>query len=399
MLIVDAPRPPRLAALDGLRLLAALAVALFHFSVGWRVDGVHPPAYFLPTAAHVSIYGFLGVELFFLISGFVICMSSWGRGLGEFFVSRVGRLYPAYWVCVLISAAVVLAFPLTGGVPVVPRPGLDDILINLTMLQQPMGVASIEGVYWTLFVELCFYLLFGIVVFFGVTYRRVVLFCAVWMTVAVFAPVLDSPLVNALAVPDFAPYFIAGIAMYLIRRFRPNPLLLGIVGFSWLVSMHRLGPRLATLDPGFAVPAWPGHLIVTAAFAVLLAVALGWTDRITWRWLTVAGALTYPFYLLHQRLGYLLIRAGYEDTELPVWALILAVTLALVGLSWVVHRYLERPLAAAVRVGMRRGLADLRDAERPPAPYRVPAPARRSATVAGADSVPEPARRPVRSGT
>jgi peptidoglycan/LPS O-acetylase OafA/YrhL len=367
----DASRPSRLAALDGLRLLAALAVAVYHFTVGWRIDGVHEPAYLLPTASHLAVYGFLGVELFFLISGFVICMSSWGRGLGDFFTSRVSRLYPAYWACVLISAAVALTVPLSGGLPIEGRPKWDDILVNLTMLQQPMGVPSVEAVYWTLFVELCFYLLFAVVVHFGVTYRRVVLFCAVWMTVAVLAPTLQSPLVSIVAQPDYAPYFIAGIAMYLIRRFRPTALLVAIVGFAWLVAMQRVGERLQHLNPGFEVPTWPGQVFVTLAFLAVLAVALGWTDRITWRWLTVAGVLTYPFYLLHQRIGYVLMRTAYTLTDLPVWSLVLGAVVALLGLAWVVHRYVERPLTRLVRASLRRGMVDLRagdpPARRPPA--------------------------------
>jgi peptidoglycan/LPS O-acetylase OafA/YrhL len=103
--------PARVAVLDGLRLVAALAVAGYHLTVAWRVDGVHPPAYFLPVAAHVTVYGFLGVELFFLVSGFVIAMSGWGRPLGAFFASRVSRLYPAYWAAVVVTTLVVLVAP------------------------------------------------------------------------------------------------------------------------------------------------------------------------------------------------------------------------------------------------------------------------------------------------
>src|SRR3712207_7473811 len=52
----------------------------------------------------------------------------------------------------------------------------------------------------------------------------------------------------------------AGIAMYLIHRFGPTALLFGIVGMAWLVSLERVGDRMADIHPGFPVPAWPGRL-------------------------------------------------------------------------------------------------------------------------------------------
>ncbi|MEU4622464.1 acyltransferase [Actinoplanes sp. NPDC023801] len=351
---------PRLAALDGLRLIAALAVAVFHLSVSWRIDGSSPPNHFLPDLTQAAVYGFLGVELFFLISGFVIGMSSWRRGLGDFFVSRASRLYPAYWVCVLITAAVVTIAPVTGGVPVTGTPDLPQIAANLTMLQEPLGIPAVDTVYWTLFVELRFYLLFAALVAFGLTYRRTVIFCAAWMVVAVIGPSLDSRLVEILAVPQYAPYFIAGIAMFLIHRFGRSPLLFAIVGFSWLVSVNRVADRVAGVNPGFEVPVWPGIVIVTLSYLVVLVIALGWTDRIRWSWLTTAGALTYPFYLLHQRIGYSLIRPAHERTGLPAWLLIAGAIAVVLAMAWLVHRLAERPLGRLLRRVLRQAIADVR---------------------------------------
>ena len=364
-----APLPagrPRLAVLDGLRLLAAVSVAMFHYSVAWRADGVHPPEYHLPTFSHVGAYGFLGVELFFLISGFVICMSSWGRPLGDFFVSRVSRLYPAYWACILITVAVLVLVPISGGLPQPSELSVTDVVVNFTMLQQPMGVPHVDTVYWTLFAELRFYLLFAIVVQIGLTYRRAVLFCTVWLTVAILAPTLGSPLISMVTMPEYAPYFVAGVAMYLIHRFGPSPLLFGIVGFAWLVSLQRVEVRVADIKPGFAVPTWPGTIMITAAYAVVLVVAMGWTDRITWRWLTVAGVVTYPFYLLHQRIGFSMIRTTYLATGLPVW-LVVAMTIVVIAIAaWLVHRVVERPLARILRSALRRSIDEVRRAEPTP---------------------------------
>lgn len=333
---------------------------MFHLGVGWRIDGVHPPTYFLPSGSYLAIYGFLGVELFFLISGFVICMSAWGRTLGGYFVSRASRLYPAYWVCIAITVTVVVALPISGGLPVEGLPDLPGIAVNLTMLQQPLDVPAVDTVYWTLFVELRFYLLFAVVVWAGTTYRRVVLFCAVWLTVAVLAPAWKLPVADLIVVPDYACYFVAGMAMYLIYRFGPTPLLHGIVGMSWLVSMGRLGGRLRNLHPGFEVPAWPGYVLVTLFFVILLAIAHHRADRIGWRWLTVAGALTYPFYLLHQRIGYALIRTVHQVVAAPPWLLIAGTIVVVGGLAWLVHRYVERPLTPLLRAGLSSGIAAAR---------------------------------------
>lgn len=115
----DRFRDGRLAAVDGLRLLAAIAVAAYHF-VGtptpdfWGTDTARDLPDVAPTLHPVSGYGWLGVEAFFLISGFVICMSCWGRSPAQFAVSRLGRLFPVYWAVVLLIVAAGVVATLTG---------------------------------------------------------------------------------------------------------------------------------------------------------------------------------------------------------------------------------------------------------------------------------------------
>ncbi|MFD6812242.1 acyltransferase family protein, partial [Streptomyces anthocyanicus] len=99
----DAPRPRkrgRLYVLDGLRLGAALMVVAFHYTALGAEAWDRPAWTVFPEVSRFTSYGYLGVQLFFVISGFVICMSAWGRPLKAFFVSRVIRLYPAYWFAV-----------------------------------------------------------------------------------------------------------------------------------------------------------------------------------------------------------------------------------------------------------------------------------------------------------
>lgn len=62
-----------------------------------------------PKLSAVTAYGAMGVQLFFIISGFVILMSAHGRPVGQFAASRISRLFPAYWTAVLLTAFLLLA--------------------------------------------------------------------------------------------------------------------------------------------------------------------------------------------------------------------------------------------------------------------------------------------------
>ncbi|MEU7159762.1 acyltransferase family protein [Streptomyces chrestomyceticus] len=360
-------RRPRLRVLDGLRLLAALMVLAYHYITlhdGWGDD----PQAFSPLVHHLSEYGWLGVEVFFLISGFVICMSAWGRSLGDFVTSRVSRLYPAYWVAVLLTAAVLTVWP-----NVRSADNWETVLTNLTMLQQGLGVPDVDDAYWTLFIELKFYLLFAVVVFRGVTYRRCVLFCGLWTVAGVVALKSNSDLLSVWAIAPYSPYFIAGIAFYLMYRFRPTVLLWAIVAVSFLLAQHYLRGRLVMNLGAKADVAqgWPVRLAVLAAFALMAAIALGWFDKLQWRWLSTAGSLTYPLYLLHMYVGFTLIDLLRDRVPAPV--LLPGIVLLMLALSWLVHRFVERPLGRKLRTSMQKSVEEMRFHSRAKA-VRAPAP-------------------------
>ncbi|MFE5329392.1 acyltransferase family protein [Embleya sp. NPDC056575] len=364
--------PRRLAALDGLRFLAALMVVLYHYAgyaggIGNGAWNGKSTAVLFPTVSGIAAYGWLGVELFFLISGFVICMSSWGRTLGDFFRSRVVRLYPAYWAAVLATAVVLRLWPTVRGAP---RPG--DVLTNLTMLHEALGVRHVDGVYWTLWAELRFYLLFALVVGFGrgVTYRRTVLFCVTWTVAAVAVTSTGDELLESVVQPRFAPFFIGGVALYLVRRFGPDPLLWGIVGMSWLLALHSTAaeiPRQVDANhPHLSATICMG--VVTAFHAVMIALALGLLDRITWSGLTTLGALTYPLYLLHENIGWTLIHS-LDRPGRSAFVVLGAVTLGMIVAAWLLHRMIERPLARILNRALVRGIARMRESA--PEPRRA----------------------------
>lgn len=356
-----AGKRPRLAALDGLRLIAALMV-VFHHYVGYGGNAVasknawtKPVDVVFPTASWLASYTWTGVEIFFLISGFVICMSSWGRSLGEFFTSRVIRLYPAYWFAILATTAVITLWPI-----VVQAPTMRGVLLNLTMLHEPFGIGSVDAVYWTLWREMRFYLLFALVVWKGVTYRRVVLFCMLWTVASIVFSAGRAPLAEFIFMPESSPYFIAGMAMYLMHRFGPNLLLWGIIGISWLFSINQVSLYNGELSHslGRTMDSKPAVVLVSLGFLVVIVLALGGLNWVRGKWLTVAGAVTYPLYLLHENIGWTGIRLLRH--HLSPWALVAVMTLGMLVASWLVHRFIERPLSPILKRGITRSLDQLR---------------------------------------
>jgi peptidoglycan/LPS O-acetylase OafA/YrhL len=119
-------------------------------------------------------------------------------------------------------------------------------------------------------------------------------------------------------VPQYSPYFVAGMAFFLMHRFRPDPMLWGIVGISYLLAIHYLGVDTRIMHKFGGIPAWLAPVIITAFFVIMTLVAYGKLG-VTWRWLTTAGVLTYPLYLLHQDIGWALINRLQHRVRTSRW--------------------------------------------------------------------------------
>ncbi|WP_217209300.1 acyltransferase [Streptomyces sp. AC550_RSS872] len=350
------PRGARLRALDGLRLLAALMVAAYHY--GGRDGDVaqawgSSPRVQFPTLSPYFAYGCLGVQVFFVISGFVICMSGWGRPLRSFFASRASRLLPAYWAAILIVTAV-FALPVVAYKTVSPS----DTLVNLTMLQMPLGVDRVLGVCWTLWAEIRFYALFALcIVLPGASRRRVILFCACWTLAAAIAQGADQPLLDIVLMPEYAPFFIGGVGLYLVHRDRRDAYAWGIVVVSWLIGQHTAVESLwhpRNVDAFSYRTTFGIVLVVTLGFLAVAAIALGWLSRADWRWLTVAGALTYPFYLVHEHLGWVVIEGLHRGLGIPSYGTFLLTVAAMLLLAWLLNRFVEERFTPKLRAALSR---------------------------------------------
>jgi peptidoglycan/LPS O-acetylase OafA/YrhL len=223
------------------------------------------------------------------------------------------------------------------------------ILTNLSMLQRGLGVKDVDGVYWTLWAELRFYMLFAIVIAMGVTYRRVMAFCVIWTAAAIFAEYGNSDLLATLVEPRYAPFFIGGIGIYLMHRFGSRPEIWLLIAMSWLLGQHKMITFAhAAQEHSRSRVSWAVCACLLALFyAVLIAVARGRLQAFNWRWLTVAGALTYPLYLIHESIGFVVIRHAHRYFAPHVLVALLVV--AMLAAAYAVNRLIEEPVARRLK--------------------------------------------------
>lgn len=332
----------RVNEIDLLRFVAALAVMLFHYLFrGAAADNLSVVQF--PSLAPWAAYGYLGVELFFLISGFVILMTVREASAGSFIASRVSRLYPAFWVCCTLTFVVTLLI----GAPRFSASGL-QYAINLSMLNGFVNVASIDGVYWSLFVELKFYALVALLLLTR-QLRYIERYLWGWLALVVVASFVSVGKLNYFLLDGYAPLFAGGALCYLIFSQGVSGTRLVALALAWLLAITHVLQGLSGLTKHFQF-LFDAAVVVTVVsvfFAVMLAVAL---RRLSWlarrRW-TLLGALTYPLYLLHQNIGYMLFNLG--AMRVPDWLLLMVIIILMLLLAYLVHRYVERPVGLWLR--------------------------------------------------
>ncbi len=171
---VAKPRPTHFYFLDGLRGLASLWVVFFHVGA----DSVPAFAAAMPPPLRIALFekGSLGVAIFFVLSGFVISYSlrkvTIDAGyLKNFTLRRWVRLSPPYYASIIAVIALNILAAQLKGAPF-PLPTLPALAGHLLYLQDVLGLGQISDVYWTLCLEMQFYLLFCGLLWFAQRYSK-----------------------------------------------------------------------------------------------------------------------------------------------------------------------------------------------------------------------------------
>uniref|UniRef100_E6PUX6 Putative acyltransferase (Modular protein) n=1 Tax=mine drainage metagenome TaxID=410659 RepID=E6PUX6_9ZZZZ len=343
----------RLKVLDGFRAVAILLVIGFHYFARWTPP--LSPANLYPygdLGAHVWLfqYGYLGVELFFIISGFVISMTLFRcRSLGHFARKRFARLFPTMLLCSVLTFVVVSLLPQH-----VFHPKVRDFLPSLTFTEPLIWTKlfgsdfkAVDGSYWSLFVEVKFYLWIGILYFAAGPQRF--FRAAAWLFGAL---VLASSLMQALQLPhqwalDFVfalnalPWFVAGIGFYALYGDHTSR-----IGWLLLGEAALAVPALQLVAPAGAI----APLIAMAlCYSLFLAMLLRprWVSWLAYPPIAALGVASYSLYLLHQDIGVALLdtlRLALGPAHPASSALLVpALTVMLTATSLLIYRYWEAP--------------------------------------------------------
>lgn len=344
-----------IVGIDVLRLLAALMVMLFHFGfkafsqTGGLIDKMTPLDPGLPGNWPFTWWGWVGVQVFFLISGLVISFSaasSHGRS-GRFLRSRVLRLVPVVLIAASFALAVEIAY-----FGMAPEAGLQRWL--RTVIFWPFA-PWIMGQFWTLGIEIGFYTLMLIVIMTGSVKAlprigaALIGLCLVYWLARLGAGGQD-PLgrVTALLLLQHGTYFGMGIlladgARNGVRRWHAPFYALGLIAAAMQIRMAASWEGGAAGVDG----AWPvalGIFVLCFGLAALSLrynpLVLGWIGSAGAQKARTMGMMTYPLYLIHNHAGKPVI-VSVLDMGGSAWlAVVLAMLVALAG-AWVIAVLLE----------------------------------------------------------
>ncbi len=359
-----APRPIRDPSLDGLRGVAILLVFLFHYGGGLRSGNPAVHAFGYLTQA-----GWIGVELFFALSGFLITRLLWQdlgqpHALRNFYARRALRILPVYFGALV---AAILAALFTGSSVQALRP----ILLYTGFLQNLPGLVPIALRYppplplhhlWSLAVEEQFYLLWPSLLLAAGTRRRALhlyfwTFAAsclfrFWVWGAAPFPSIPSGDWSAFPLTRAGALALGGaLALLPFEAARRSKhwafLALAAGGLSFAVLAVQSGTLLLSKPQAFMLGLPAVELACAAAVALAICPGL-WRTWLSYGPLAALGRISYGFYVLHilleplfDRIGFAVVHtssgSGYQLVRLLV---AFPVTLAA---SWLSYLFIEQP--------------------------------------------------------
>ena len=311
--------------IDLLRILAASWVVIFHLNL----SGKPTRNWYL----FICSYGYLGVPVFFLVSGYCILIAlQHAKKPAEFIIRRLFRIFPPYWFSLMITCMAILFYKISTGTnaaATLPK-SIAEIAATFALLTTPVTkIATINWVYWTLPFEVFFYLVTYACSFFKKQYFSLAIICITLLSV--FLPIPKSGPLFFLA---FWPLFTLGIVLY---KFTHDP-----AGQKW----YNLGLFAVTLL-GFYTTKQNQPYIITCSVTVAL-IIINHFKPLKNNVMSKYGDVSYSLYLIHVPLAVYLGSLIQKREVIENQIILNIVTdfslmVILIYLSGIMHKYVEIP--------------------------------------------------------
>lgn len=331
----------RIYELDALRGIASLMVVVFHYTMDRNYS---------------FNIGCLGVDLFFIISGFVISLTiEHSKNWQHFIINRFSRLYPSYWTCVsLTTIAIALAYYFNF-LPNNESSLTIRYLENLTMFQFYFNAESIDGSYWTLIIELLFY--FFILLFILFNKKHLIEIVGAICLILPFCNrfFIDELLTNedAFAISDgtpiliYFPLFYSGILFYKMKFSKKTILRWILLIASFLIQIF-IFDRLYN-NRGFI--SYQQYVYTLTSFYLIFILfiynKLSFIVNKVTLWL---GSISFVLYLIHQFIGVnILIPLLTDKLHINLWLSITITLILMLFISFMIMKYIEKPSLVLIR--------------------------------------------------
>jgi len=343
---MDLEKQPRYKELDALRGIAALLVVFFHFTMN------------RPQADYGFKLGTTGIDLFFLISGFVILMSlSKIKSSSDYIINRASRLYPAYWTAVTFTFILII-FSRTYGRNFIEAFTFNDYLANLTMFQFYFVLPDLDGPYWTLIIELNFY----IGMFFLFHYKKMKYLNAIGLSLSCIAVILTSYfysvyevkwLIHWVPLLQYIPLFFAGTLFYRIykdkTRLAENYLMIAICFTCQILLFNYAGRSFNFISHSEYA------LMLILYFTFFILFVNGNLKFIVTSLTMFFGRISYPLFLSHQFLSInILIPFLTKKLHINFWIASFGIALPIsIVIAYLITKYIEVPLGQVMKEKLR----------------------------------------------
>ena len=308
-----------------LRFFAALSVVLFHLNQSTIV--VHN------WYRNVINCGWLGVPVFFVISGYCIALSAdHSSDIKSFLAKRFFRIFPPYWFSlVVVGLAACFQKLYTGSNAVANLPhNFISLLATLTLTTSPLSaIKTINWVYWSLTFELFFYLILWISLIFAKQYRIYFL-----LAVSMIALIMPQQHTGILVFLDQWPTFGCGICVYYYFKSVDK---VSWVCFSLLLIIN---------SSGLYVKFGENIIYIIAAMVTVIIIFVSHFIDIQKNIFSKLGEISYSVYLLHVPVGVFIIslfeNAYIQKNPFANMAYDIGVYSVLTALAWLMFKFIEQ---------------------------------------------------------